>query len=712
MVAWPSPSNVSELRGFLGLTGYYRKFVQGYGIIARPLTALLKKGKFVWHEEAESAFQSLKTAMSTTPTLAMPNFDQPFTIETDASGEGIGAVLTQQGKPLAYMSRALGVAKKSWSTYAREMLAIVEAIRMWRPYLLGHKFYIQTDQRSLKFFLDQRVATPEQQRWVTKLMGYDYEILYKPGRENSAADALSRKQGSPVLQAIFTPQVTLWDEIKAAATTDTYIQQMGRLAVENPAGSYTWRNGLLLYKGRIIVPDQANLRNQLLHEVHDTKVGGHSGILRTLKKLRSNFYWPGMHQSVQDYIHGCETCQKVKVETLSPAGLLQPLPIPCQVWDDITLDFIERLPLSQGQDTILVVVDRLSKSAHFLTLSHPFTAKTVAAKFVEGVIKLHGMPKSIVSDRDPIFISNFWQEFFKMSGTKLKLSSAYHPQTDGQTEVVNRCVEQYLRCFVHQWPRKWCSHLPWAEYWYNTTYHISTGMTPFQALYGRPPPSIPTYSAGISPVHELDQQLQSRDELLQQLKSNLANSVNKMKQLADKKRRDVSFDIGEWVLLKLHPYRQQTVFKRVSQKLASRFFGPYKILEKIGSVAYKLELPIGARIHPVFHVSLLKKFVDNGTTTDRSTIALPPFTDDGVLLLEPQTILDFRWIKQGTQLIEECLVQWKHLPMDEATWEPKQQLQTLFPHLNLEDKVPLVGGGIDRPRRSSRMIKPNPKYWG
>ena len=176
--------------------------------------------------------------------------------------------------------------------------------------------------------------------------------------------------------------------------------------------------------------------------MHDTKVGGHSGVLRTFRKLGQQFYWLKMHKLVQDYIKGCEVCQKIKDEPLAPAGLLQSLPIPCQVWDDITLDFIEGLSALQGKDTIMVVVYRLSKSAHFLTLSHHFTAKIVAEKFVEGIIKLYGMPRSIVSDRDPIFISNLWKEFFKLSGTKLQLSSAYHPQTDGQSEVINRCIEQ------------------------------------------------------------------------------------------------------------------------------------------------------------------------------------------------------------------------------------------------------------------------------
>jgi hypothetical protein len=198
-------------------------------------------------------------------------------------------------------------------------------------------------------------------------------------------------------------------------------------------GPYAWRNELLYFKGRVVIPSQADLRSQLLHEMHDTKIGGHSGVLRTFKKLSQQFYWPKMYQAVQDYVKKCDTCQRVKSETLSPAGLLQPLPIPFQVWDDITLDFIEGLPTSHVKDTIFVVVDRLSKSAHFISLTHPFTAKIVAERFVEGVVKLHGLPKIIISDRDPIFISKFWQEFFRMSGTKLQLSSAYHPQTDGQT---------------------------------------------------------------------------------------------------------------------------------------------------------------------------------------------------------------------------------------------------------------------------------------
>ena len=319
------------------------------------------------------------------------------------------------------------------------------------------------------------------------------------------------------------------------------------------------------------------------------------------------------------------------------------------------------------------------------------------------------MPKSIISDRDPIFVSKFWQEFFVRSGTKLKMSSAYHPQTDGQSEVVNRCLEQYLRSFVHQWPRKWLEFLPWAEYWYNMTYHRSIGMTPFQALYGGLPSTIPLYKEGLSPVNDVDQGLRNRDDLIKQLKANLAVAINRMKQTADKNRRDVEFELGDLVLLKLHPYRQHTAFRRAHQKLASHFFGPYPVERRIGKVAYKLRLPEGVCIHPVFHVSLLKNYVgtEPGVTTD-----LPTVTEEGAVVLEPERIINTRWVKQSGKFIEESLVQWRRLPPEEATWEKTEVVREHFSNVDLADKGPLDGEGIDEPRRSSRAVKRNPKYYG
>lgn len=242
MQSWPKPKTITELRGFLGLTGYYRKFVQNYGLIAEPLTNLLKKGNFLWNPKAEQAFEELKRAMITTPVLALPNFSEIFVIETDASDYGIGAVLGQKGRPIAFLSKALGPSKKNWSVFSKEMLAITEAIKLWRSYLLGQRFQILTDQKSLKFLLEQRVVTPEQQKWVSKLVGFEYEIIYRPGKTNAVADALSRRVDSPMLhtlhdamcEGISAPQFSIWDDLKEANTRDPYLVALHQKLASQP----------------------------------------------------------------------------------------------------------------------------------------------------------------------------------------------------------------------------------------------------------------------------------------------------------------------------------------------------------------------------------------------------------------------------------------------------------------------------------------------
>jgi transposase InsO family protein len=261
-----------------------------------------------------------------------------------------------------------------------------------------------------------------------------------------------------------------------------------------------------------------------------------------------------MKADIKQFVAECETCQRQKGETVASPGLLQPLAVPEEVWTDISMDFIDGLPPSQGKTTILVVVDRLTKYAHFCPLAHPYTAIIVAQVFVDNIVKLHGIPQSIVSDRDKVFTSNFWKELFRLQGTQLRMSTAYHPQTDGQTEVVNRCLENYLRCFVGDKPKEWTRWLSWAEWWYNTTYHSAIKMTPFEAVYGRAPPIIPTYNARSSSVDELDRTLQDRTKVLRILKDHLHAAQARMKQQADKHRSEREFEVGDWVFLRLQPY--------------------------------------------------------------------------------------------------------------------------------------------------------------
>lgn len=445
--SWPMPSNVKVLRGFLGLAGYYRKFIRHFSLVAKPLTDLLRKDTlFIWTSLQESAFQALKTALCSALVLGLPNFSKTFYIETDASRTGVDEVLLQDGHPLAFISKALGPRTLGLSAYEKEYLAILMAVDQWHHYLLQSEFVIHTDQRSLIHLNEQRLHTPWQQRVFTKLLGLRYRVAYRKGVDNGAADALSRRDHSCALMLVSSPVHSWLEDLVSWYPSDPEAKALLSELTVNPTSRppFQLKQGIIYYQDRVWLGSNTTIQTRVLSALHNSPVGGHSRAPATYQKLRQLFYWLGMRYAVLQQVKACSICAQAKPDCSAYPGLLQPLPVPRASWEVISLDFVEGLPLSGAANAILVVVDKFSKFAHFIPLKHPFSAASVARLFMDHIFKLHGMPGAIISDRDRVFTSRLWQLLFQLAGTELRMSTSYHPQSDGQTERVNQCLETYL----------------------------------------------------------------------------------------------------------------------------------------------------------------------------------------------------------------------------------------------------------------------------
>ncbi|XP_071724404.1 uncharacterized protein [Rutidosis leptorrhynchoides] len=560
-------------------------------------------------------------------------------------------------------NKALSPTTLAKSAYEKELMALVLAVQHWRPYLIDADLHAL----SCPFWLDWSVVDAENNKDP-----YLSQII-----TDLKQDAASHQQFSLVQGRLF---------FKGRLVLSSSSSWIPKLLAEFHSTPISGHSGV--YSG--VLSSSSSWIPKLLAEFHSTPIAGHSGVYRTYCRLAANLYWTGMVKAVKEFVAACKVCQTVKYEAQRPAGLLSPLPIPSQIWEDISMDFITSLPKSRGFDCIFVVVDRLSKYGHFVALKHPYTVRSVADSFVQDIVRLHGIPRSIVSDRDPVFMSNFWQEIFRSQGTQLRMSSAYHPETDGQTEVVNRTLESYIRCFASEQPRSWSRWLAWAEYWYNTSYHDSAGSTPFQAVYGRPPPTLILFLPGEIRVTAVEANLLDRDEILCQLRFNLQRAQQRMVKTANMKRRDVQFEVGDDVFLKLRQHRQNSAATRVHPKLAARYFGPFRILQRVGTVAYKLELPPSSKIHPVFHVSQLKRMIGNHPViTD-----LPADLEvSDAVSFEPDRVLAHREIIRNDSPVSQVLVQWVGRPADEAVWLDTSDVADQFPHFHLGDKVVLPAAG-------------------
>jgi hypothetical protein len=328
-------------------------------------------------------------------------------------------------------------------------------------------------------------------------------------------------------------------------------------------------DGLILFKGRVFIGSSSSSRRAILELVHGA---GHEGVHKTLHRLRADFHFPNDRVMVQDFVRACEVCQHNKGEHLQPGGLLQLLGVPTTIWEDVAMDFVEALPKVHGKSVILTVVDRLSKAAHFIPLGHPYTATTVARVFFAKVVHLHGIPATIVSDRDPVFTSEFWRELFRLVGVKLNMS-AFHPQSDGQSEATNKIIAMYLRCLTGDRPRNWLEWLPWAEFCYNS-HQQSLKTSPFEFVYGRPPPSIRTYAPGDARLPVVDRAMRDRDEFLAEVRDRLEQAQQHYKAVYDRRHQLVMFAPGQWVWLRLLHRPVASLQVQGRGKLGPKFFDP------------------------------------------------------------------------------------------------------------------------------------------
>ncbi|KAK3508000.1 hypothetical protein QTP70_010157 [Hemibagrus guttatus] len=646
---WPAPTTVKELQWFLGFANFYRWFIQDYSIIADPLTNLLrnKPKSLLWSPAAEGAFNTLKRAFTTAPLLIHPDPDKPFLVEVDASTTGVGAVLSQQQgnpsrlHPCAFFSHKLNLAERNYDIGNRELLAIKLALEEWRHWLEGarHLFLVLTDHKNLEYLRAAKRLNPRQARWALFFTRFEFSISYRPGSKNTKADALSRmfapeespETPEPILPANLIVSPITWSQESlppANASTNT--------PPGCPPGSQ------YITRAR---------RTSLIHTAHTSLGTGHPGINETLSLLTDCFWWPSMAADVRRYVQGCKECAMAKTPRQLPSGKLLPLPVPNRPWSHLGVDFITDFPNSRTHTCIFVIVDQFSKACRLLPLKGPPTAMEAAELLFNQVFCYFGIPEDIVSDRGPQFVSRVW----RAPGCDRQPIIEVPPSNKWADGKKDQEISHYLRTFCHGHQDSWSQYLGWAEYAQNSLRQPSTGLTPFQCVLRYQPPLFP-WSGEPSDIPVVDHWFRESERVWGSAHHQLQHTLRRRRLTADRRRSDApAYRPGQKVWLST-----KDIWLRLpSRKLSPRFIGPFTILKQVNTVTYKLQLPRGYRIHPTFHVSLLKPHHPSVLPStepgeDAAEPPLPLLLDDGTTY-GVKEILDSR--RRGGRL--EYLVDWE-----------------------------------------------------
>ena len=672
---WPVPQTASELRSFVFLCSYYRKFVYRFADIASPMHEVLRgnaKGKLgdKWTPECQLSFEQLKQALVSSPVLRYVQPGQPMYLGCDASDFAISGVLSQMFEgvlhPVGYFSRKLSDVESRYAARDRELLAIVSSVKFWHHLVEGVPLHVKSDHESLSTFLSPgtKLISQQHKRWLALLEGLNITIEHIAGKDNVVPDLVSRRPDYHV-HAVDLVQTGLLDQVKAAGALDLGYYKLGKQKGMKLVDGVVYQNSGK--SQRVVVPNDAQLRELIMFEAH--MASGHCGSAKTLARLVHKFWWKGVAAEVREFCRGCQICQEAKRSTVKAPGLLHSLPVPEGKFEYVSIDQVFGMPVVQGFDGFFTVTDLLTKYVLVIPCASTDDAVKSAQLLDQGVFKRFGLPRGIISDRDPKYTSAFWGALFAALGTKLHMTTAFRPQSDGQSERTNQSVEQMLRCKCMHDQERWLEFVPDVCQAYNGNVHASTGFSPAELLFGYQPRTV----LDLAVTSDTGLTNQSAADMLESMRKNLAEAREQLQQAKkwqadsyNKRHVALSLAVGDQVMLSSKHIELKA---SLSSKLKVKWLGPYKVVKVVSPVSYQLELPRGLhRLHPVFHVSKLKRHVKGSPLL--AAPAAEPVLVDGEEEYEVQSIAKHKQVRG----VMQYLVVWKNAPLHEAQWKSELDL--------------------------------------